>query len=61
MSSTTRLHLAVEDKLLYPALQSGGDAKLANMGRQFQQEMKLRTLYKRMQTFIRPSRPTDAA
>ena len=39
MSSTIRLHLAVEDRLLYPALQSGGNAELARLGAQFQREM----------------------
>ncbi len=40
MSSTIKLHLAVEDQALYPALQrAGGDAELARMGRQYQQEM----------------------
>ena len=39
MSSTIKLHLAVEDRALYPALQRGGDAELARMGQQYQQEM----------------------
>ena len=39
MSSTIRLHLAVEDKVLYPALQNADDAALASMGRQYQDEM----------------------
>ncbi|HCL87452.1 MAG TPA: hemerythrin [Comamonadaceae bacterium] len=39
MSSTIRLHLAVEDRLLYPALQAGGDADLARLGARFQHEM----------------------
>ncbi len=39
MSSTIRLHLAVEDRLLYPALQTAGDAALARLGARFQHEM----------------------
>lgn len=39
MSSTIKLHLAVEDQALYPALQSGDDEQLARMGRQYQSEM----------------------
>ena len=39
MSSTIKLHLAVEDRALYPALQRGSDAELARMGLQYQQEM----------------------
>ena len=39
MSSTIKLHLAVEDQMLYPALQRGDNAELARMGRQYQSEM----------------------
>jgi iron-sulfur cluster repair protein YtfE (RIC family) len=39
MSSTIKLHLAVEDQALYPALQRGSNAELASMGLQYQQEM----------------------
>lgn len=39
MSSTIRLHLAVEDKMLYPALEKGGDVALASLGRKFKSEM----------------------
>ncbi len=39
ISSTIRLHLAVEDRMLYPALQSSGDAELARLGARFQHEM----------------------
>lgn len=39
MSSIIKLHLAVEDKILYPALQSVNNASLARMGKQFQDEM----------------------
>lgn len=39
MSSTIKLHLAVEDKALYPALQRGSNAELARMGAEYQKEM----------------------
>lgn len=39
MSSTIKLHLAVEDSVLYPALQSANNATVARMGQQFQSEM----------------------
>jgi iron-sulfur cluster repair protein YtfE (RIC family) len=39
MSSTIKLHLAVEDQVLYPALRSGSNATLATMGKKFQEEM----------------------
>ena len=39
MSSTIKLHLAVEDQALYPALQRSGNASLARMGRQYQSDM----------------------
>ena len=39
MSSIIKLHLAVEDTILYPALQSGNNAALARMGKKFQDEM----------------------
>lgn len=39
MSSTIKLHLAVEDKVLYPALQNGQNVAMARMGKQFQEEM----------------------
>ena len=39
MSSLIKLHLAVEDRVLYPALQNGSDANLARLGQRFQQEM----------------------
>lgn len=39
MSAVIKLHLAVEDQALYPALQRSGDAALARMGRQYQDEM----------------------
>lgn len=39
MSSIIKLHLAVEDQILYPALRSGNNATLARMGQKFQDEM----------------------
>ncbi|MDF3822987.1 hemerythrin domain-containing protein [Leptospira sp. 96542] len=39
MSSIIKLHLAVEDRALYPALQNSGDAELARMGQRYQHEM----------------------
>lgn len=39
MSSIIKLHLSVEDKVLYPALQNGSSSVLAKMGKQFQDEM----------------------
>ena len=39
MSGTIKLHLAVEDQVLYPALQRGGNAELARLGCQYQSEM----------------------
>ncbi len=39
MSSTIKLHLAVEDQVLYPALRNGNNAVLATMGQKFQDEM----------------------
>lgn len=40
MSAVIKLHLAVEDSILYPALQNGNNSAVARMGRQFQDEMK---------------------
>lgn len=39
MSALIKLHLAVEDSVLYPALQNADNAAVAHMGRQFQNEM----------------------
>lgn len=39
MSALIKLHLAVENSVLYPALQSTNNAAVAHMGRQFQNEM----------------------
>jgi hemerythrin-like domain-containing protein len=48
MSSIIKLHLAVEDKVLYPALQQSDNAALARMGDQYQVEMKsIATTYER--------------
>lgn len=41
MSSTIKLHLAVEDRVLYPALQNSNDTVMARMGQQFQDEMEV--------------------
>mgnify|MGYP002404022353 CR=1 FL=1 len=40
MSSLIKVHLAIEDKLLYPALRDSRNPALANMGQDYQQEMK---------------------
>lgn len=39
MSSMIRLHLAVEDNALYPALKTSSNSSLARMGERFQDEM----------------------
>ncbi|MCC6073253.1 hemerythrin domain-containing protein [Massilia sp. GCM10020059] len=39
MSALIKLHLAVENSVLYPALQSTNNAAVAHMGKQFQNEM----------------------
>ncbi|WP_042421941.1 hemerythrin domain-containing protein [Comamonas granuli] len=39
MSSTIKLHLAVEDQALYPALQRGNNPVLARMGQEYQRDM----------------------
>ena len=39
MSAVIKLHLAVEDQALYPALQRGSNAELARMGQQYQRDM----------------------
>ncbi|HWJ96310.1 MAG TPA: hemerythrin domain-containing protein [Telluria sp.] len=39
VSGIIKLHLAVEDRSLYPALESSGDAQLAAMSRQYRSEM----------------------
>ncbi|WP_312998145.1 hemerythrin domain-containing protein [Achromobacter animicus] len=39
MSAIIKLHLAVEDRALYPAVARSADAELARKGREFQEEM----------------------
>ena len=39
MSSTIKLHLAVEDQALYPALQRGNHPELTLLGAQYQKDM----------------------
>lgn len=39
MSSIIKLHLAVEDQVLYPALRNGSNTTLATLGQKFQDEM----------------------
>ena len=39
MSSVIKLHLAIEDRMLYPVLARSRDTALAEQGRCFQQEM----------------------
>lgn len=39
MSGMVKLHLAVEDNLLYPALESSGNSSLANMSKRYRDEM----------------------
>ncbi|NGM87593.1 hemerythrin domain-containing protein [Parapusillimonas sp. SGNA-6] len=40
LSNVVKVHLAIEDRILYPTLQKGSDPKLANMGRMYQEDMK---------------------
>lgn len=40
LSTVVKLHLAIEDRILYPALQSGNDPHLSEMGRAYQEDMK---------------------
>jgi Hemerythrin HHE cation binding domain len=39
VSGLIKLHLAVEDRHLYPALEGSGEARLVRMSRQYQREM----------------------
>jgi iron-sulfur cluster repair protein YtfE (RIC family) len=39
MSGIIKLHLAVEDRVLYPALEASGNSQLAGMGQKYRQEM----------------------
>lgn len=40
LSTVVKLHLAIEDRILYPALQQGTNARLAEMGHAYQEDMK---------------------
>lgn len=39
LTSVVNLHLAIEDRILYPTLQKGADQRLADMSRAYQEEM----------------------
>lgn len=39
MSGVIKLHLAVENRLLYPALEASGNARLARLSHQYRDEM----------------------
>ena len=39
MSGMIKLHLAVEDNVLYPALEASGNSSLAHMSRHYREEM----------------------
>jgi hemerythrin-like domain-containing protein len=39
MSGVIKLHLAVEDRVLYPALEAGGNSGLARMSKHYRDEM----------------------
>jgi len=39
MSAVIRLHLAAEDRVLYPTLTKSEDPRMAQIGREFQEEM----------------------
>ncbi|MGE8547777.1 MAG: hemerythrin domain-containing protein [Alcaligenes sp.] len=39
LSSIIKMHLAVEDKVLYPSLQRSGNAELARLGQAYQDDM----------------------
>ncbi|HYD63287.1 MAG TPA: hemerythrin domain-containing protein [Noviherbaspirillum sp.] len=41
MSSVIKLHLTVEDTVLYPALRTGRSRSVARMGEEYQSEMKV--------------------
>ncbi|NYT86226.1 hemerythrin domain-containing protein [Pollutimonas harenae] len=40
LGSVITLHLAIEDRILYPSLQKGTDTGLAEMGKVYQEDMK---------------------
>lgn len=39
ISATIKLHLAAEDRMLYPSVQRGGDADLARLAQRYQHDM----------------------
>lgn len=39
LSKIVTMHLAIEDRILYPALQKGSNKKLADMGKAYQEDM----------------------
>ena len=39
LSATIKLHLAIEDRMLYPALANASDLQVAAVGKRFQHEM----------------------
>lgn len=40
LSTVVKLHLAIEDRILYPALQNGSNPQLSQMGKAYQDDMK---------------------
>ena len=40
LSAVVKLHLAIEDRILYPALQASQDTGLVQMGKAYQEDMK---------------------
>lgn len=40
LGTVVKLHLAIEDRILYPAVRQARDARIAAMGESYQQEMK---------------------
>ncbi|MDS1141150.1 hemerythrin domain-containing protein [Pusillimonas sp. SM2304] len=40
LSNIVKLHLAIEDRILYPALQQASNSRLAQMGQAYQDDMK---------------------
>lgn len=40
LGTVVKLHLAIEDRILYPAVRQSADARMAAMGETYQQEMK---------------------
>lgn len=51
MSSKIKLHLSVEDTVLYPALRSSNSSSMASLGKQYQEDMK--TIAKSYDQFAR--------